>query len=219
MLRRNNYFAVMKLVRIIIVEDESEIRESLNALLCNREDIEVMDVFEDGESAIEYLKKKPADVALFDINLPGISGIEAIAQLKDRHPEMQFMVLSAYDDPDYIFRALRAGASGYILKNADTEKLIEAIKDVFNGGSPMSSQIARKVVNEFAATRPLTAYSEKLSRRENEILEQLSKGYRYKEIADQLFISTETVRTHIRNIYEKLQVNSRAEALKKAIIP
>ncbi|HEX8333588.1 MAG TPA: response regulator transcription factor [Segetibacter sp.] len=206
----------MSLIRIVIVEDETEIRESLYALICTSEDIDVVKLFGDGESAVEYLKKKPVDVALFDINLPGISGIEAIAQLKDDHPRIQFMVLSAYDEPDYIFRALRAGASGYILKNADTNKLIEAIKDVFNGGSPMSSQIARKVVNEFATSKPLTTYSEELSRRENEILEQLSKGYRYKEIADQLFISTETVRTHIRNIYEKLQVNSRDEALKKA---
>jgi DNA-binding NarL/FixJ family response regulator len=213
-----NYFAVMKLIRIVIVEDETEIRESLNALICTSEDIEVVNVFDNGEAAVEFIKKKPVDVALFDINLPGISGIEAIAQLKDTNPEIQFMVLSAYDEPDYIFSALRAGASGYILKNADTNKLIEAIKDVANGGSPMSSQIARKVVNEFATSKPLTSYSEKLSRRENEILEQLSKGYRYKEIADQLFISTETVRTHIRNIYEKLQVNSRGEALKKARI-
>ncbi len=206
----------MKPVQIVIVEDEKEIRESLEELLYSREDIEVIKVFADGETALEYLKKSPVDVALFDINLPGISGIEVIAQLKARHQQMQCIVLSAYDDPDFIFKALRAGAAGYILKNADTDKLIEAIKDAHNGGSPMSSQIARKVVNEFFTTKPISTYSEKLSRRENEILKQLAKGYRYKEIAEQLFISTETVRTHIRNIYEKFQVNSRTEALKKA---
>jgi DNA-binding NarL/FixJ family response regulator len=127
------------------------------------------------------------------------------------------MVLSAYDDPENIFKALRAGASGYILKSTQPEKIIDAIKELHAGGSPMSSQIARKVVTEFASfqTKP-NAACEELSRRENEILEFLSKGFRYKEIADQLFLSTETVRTHIRNIYEKLQVNSRVEALKKA---
>ncbi len=206
----------MKLITIAIVEDEKEIRESLNVLLGTREDIELVEVFENGETALNFLKKSPVDVALFDINLPGISGIEAIAQLKDRHPQMQCMVLSAYEDPDFIFRALRAGASGYILKNTGTDKIIEAIKDIHQGGSPMSSQIARKVVDEFSLSRTTSVYSEKLSRRESEILEQVAKGYRYKEIAAQLFISTETVRTHIRNIYEKLQVNSRTAALKKA---
>ena len=207
----------MNQVKIAIIEDEEAIRNSLMQLLHTCDDVDLVQSFSDGESAVEYLIKNKVDVALFDINLPGISGIEAIARVKAKQPDMQFMVLSVYDDPDNIFKALRAGATGYILKNTPPEKLIEAIKELNAGGSPMSSQIARKVVTEFAAyqAKP-NAACEELSRRENEILELLSKGFRYKEIADQLFLSTETVRTHIRNIYEKLQVNSRVEALKKA---
>lgn len=206
----------MKPIKIAIVEDEEAIRNSLMVLLNNCDDIDLVDTFSDGETAVQFLSAHKVDVALFDINLPGISGIEAIARLKARQPEMQFMVLSSYDDPDYIFKALRAGATGYILKSTPTDKLIDAIKELHAGGSPMSSQIARKVVTEFATFQKKVANCEELSRRENEILEQLSKGFRYKEIAEQLFISTETVRTHIRNIYEKLQVNSRVDALKKA---
>jgi DNA-binding NarL/FixJ family response regulator len=174
------------------------------------------EAFSDGETAVNYLLNHKVDVALFDINLPGISGIEAIARLKIKTPQMQFMVLTSYDDPDFIFKALRAGATGYILKSTPTNKLIDAIKELHSGGSPMSTQIARKVVTEFASFRPANTACEQLSRRENEILELMSGGLRYKEIAEQLFISTETVRTHIRNIYEKLQVNSRVAALKKA---
>jgi len=207
----------MNRVKIVIVEDEDAIRNSLMHLLHSCDDLELVQSFRDGESAVSYLINHKVEVALFDINLPGISGIEAIAKVKAKQPQMQFMVLSVYDDPEYIFKALRAGATGYILKNNPPEKIIDAIKELHAGGSPMSSQIARKVVTEFAAyqSKP-NAACEELSRRENEILELLSKGFRYKEIAAQLFLSTETVRTHIRNIYEKLQVNSRVDALKKA---
>lgn len=206
----------MRRIRIAIIEDQDDIRNSLQVLLHSSEDIELMDAFADGESAVNYLLQHRVDVALFDINLPGISGIEAIARLKAKAPEMQFMVLTSYDDPDYIFKALRAGATGYILKSTPTDKLIDAIKELNQGGSPMSSQIARKVVTAFLQFKPAHTNCEELSRRENEILDHMAGGLRYKEIAEKLFISTETVRTHIRNIYEKLQVNSRVEALKKA---
>jgi DNA-binding NarL/FixJ family response regulator len=128
---------------------------------------------------------------------------------------MQMMVLTVYDNADTIFDALKAGAASYILKNTAPEKIIEAIHELYNGGSPISSQIARKVIDAFQLKEKTNDFFQVLSRREQEILEQLSKGYRYKEIADKLFISTDTVRTHIRHIYEKLQVNSRVEALKK----
>lgn len=128
---------------------------------------------------------------------------------------MQMMVLTVYDNADSIFNALKAGATSYLLKSTPPDKVIEAIYEVKNGGSPISSQIARKVIEAFALKEKTNEYFQDLSRREQEILEQLSKGYRYKEIADKLFVSLETVRTHIRNIYEKLQVNSRVEALKK----
>lgn len=206
----------MKPIRVAIVEDIEDIRNSLQMLLAVQEGVELVDAYEDGETALAVLSNKPVDVALFDIQLPGISGIEAITRLKARHPVMQFMVLTAYEDADYIFKALRAGATGYMLKSTPPEKLVESIKDLHAGGSPMSSQIARKVVAELAAIKPAMPQTDGLSRRENEILEQLAKGYRYKEIAERLFISVETVRTHIRNIYEKLQVASRMEALKKA---
>jgi DNA-binding NarL/FixJ family response regulator len=206
----------MNQIKIVIIEDEDDIRTSLQMLLHGSDDINLAEAFSDGETAVNYLLNHKVDVALFDINLPGISGIEAIARLKIKTPQMQFMVLTSYDDPDFIFKALRAGATGYILKSTPTNKLIDAIKELHSGGSPMSTQIARKVVTEFASFRPANTACEQLSRRENEILELMSGGLRYKEIAEQLFISTETVRTHIRNIYEKLQVNSRVAALKKA---
>ncbi|MGN6420194.1 MAG: response regulator [Pseudobacter sp.] len=202
-------------IKIAIIEDEEVIRHSLLTLLCLQEELEVVETFEDGESALAYLKKKPVEVLLFDINLTGMSGIEVVARLKVLHPYMQCMALTSYDDAENAFNALKAGATGYILKNTEPQKLVEAIREIHSGGSPMSSQIARLVVMEFAARKTEVFHSEVLSRRENEILVLLSKGLRYKEIAAQLFISIETVRTHIRNIYEKLQVKTRTEALSR----
>ena len=124
-------------------------------------------------------------------------------------------MLTVYDNPDIVFEALKAGAISYLLKSTPSEKIVEAIEEVYHGGSPISSQIARKVIEAFAVKQNINDYFQDLSRREQEVLEKLAKGYRYKEIADKLFVSIETVRTHIRNIYEKLQVNSRVEALKK----
>jgi DNA-binding NarL/FixJ family response regulator len=172
-------------------------------------------VYKDGETALLELTANPVEVGLFDVNLPGMSGIDCIQRLKILHPKMQMMILTVYDNTDTIFRALQAGATSYLLKTTPPEKVVEAIQEVHDGGSPISSQIARKVIEAFASGKRGNKYFQELSRREQEILEQLSKGFRYKEIADQLFLSIDTVRTHIRNIYEKLQVNSRAEALKK----
>lgn len=202
-------------IKIAIIEDEEVIRHSLLTLLCMQEELEVVEAFEDGESALAYLKKKPVEVLLFDINLTGMSGIEVVARLKVLHPRMQCMALTSYDDAENAFNALKAGATGYILKNTEPQKLVEAIREIHSGGSPMTSQIARLVVMEFAARKTEVFHSDALSRRENEILVLLSKGLRYKEIAAQLFISIETVRTHIRNIYEKLQVKTRTEALSR----
>ncbi|MBO9660084.1 MAG: response regulator transcription factor [Chitinophagaceae bacterium] len=202
-------------INIALIEDEDSIRQSLLTLLYRQDELEVVDAFEDGEAALDLLKKKPVDVLLFDINLPGISGIDVVNKLKVIHPAMQCMALTSYDDAETAFRALKAGATGYILKNTDPQKLVEAILDIHHGGSPMSSQIARLVVTEFAANKTEKFQSDILSRRENEILALLSEGLRYKEIAAKLFISIETVRTHIRNIYEKLQVRTRAQALSK----
>jgi DNA-binding NarL/FixJ family response regulator len=150
-----------------------------------------------------------------DINLPGINGIECIVRLRELHLPMQFIMLTVFEDADAIFQSLSAGATGYLLKQTPPAKLLEAIQDVYRGGSPMSGEIARKVVMSFQHPSSTPGTSNGLTKREEEILSYLVKGYFYKEIAGALFISVETVRTHIRNIYEKLQVRTRSEAILK----
>lgn len=198
-----------------IIEDDDNIRQYLAEQIRLHIDVDRLDEFADAEAALAQLSANPVEIALFDVQLPGMSGIECMRKLKIIHPRMQMMVLTVYDNADTIFDALKAGASSYILKNTPPEKIIEAIQELYNGGSPISSQIARKVIEAFQIKENRNEYFQTLSRREQEILEQLSRGFYYKEIADKLFISFETVRSHIRHIYEKLQVNSRVEALKK----
>ncbi len=205
----------MKLHSIAIIEDDEKVRHYLAEQIHLHIEANEVRVFQNAEIALTELTKEPVDIALFDINLPGMNGIECIRRLKIIHPRIQCMVLTVYDNADSIFDALKAGATSYLLKSTPPEKVIEAINEVQQGGSPISSQIARKVIEAFTLKEKTNDYFQSLSRREQEMLEQLSKGYRYKEIADKLFISVETVRTHIRNIYEKLQVNSRIEALRK----
>ena len=205
----------MKIASIAIIEDDDKIRHYLAEQIQLHIDVVELRVFADAETALKALSVKPVEIALFDVNLPGMNGIDCIQRLKMLHPRMQMMVLTVYDNADTIFNALKAGATGYLLKTTPAEKILEAIAEVQQGGSPISSQVARKVIDAFALKEKTNEYFQELSRREQEMLEQLSKGYRYKEIADKLFVSIETVRTHVRNIYEKLQVNSRAEALKK----
>lgn len=205
----------MDIRSIAIIEDDEKVRHYLSEQIhLQMEDVR-LSVFPDAETALRDLTANPVDIALFDINLPGMNGIECIQRLKMLHPRMQMMVLTVYDNADIIFSALKAGATSYLLKSTSPEKVIEAIYEVFMGGSPISSQIARKVIDAFALKEKTNNYYQDLSRREQEILDYLSRGFRYKEIADQLFLSIETVRTHVRNIYEKLQVNNRAEALRK----
>jgi DNA-binding NarL/FixJ family response regulator len=172
--------------------------------------------FYNGEDALQFLSSSPVDIAVFDITLPGISGVDCIRTLKTQHPSMQMVVFTVLENSENVFDALKAGAVGYLLKTTPTSEIIEAIEEVNRGGSPMTSSIARKVTAAFHNYHePVNTHFENLSRREKEILEYLEKGSRYKEIADNLYISLETVRTHIRNIYDKLQVNSRIEALRK----
>ncbi len=205
----------MKIDSIAIIEDDEKVRNYLAEQIQLHIDVKELRLFGDAESALIQLTANPVVIALFDVNLPKMSGIDCIQRLKMLHPKMQMMVLTVFDDNDNIFSALKAGAVSYLLKSTQPEKIIEAIEDVYKGGSPISSQIARKVIDAFSLKEKTNEYFQDLSRREQEILEQLSKGYRYKEIADKLYVSLETVRTHTRNIYEKLQVNSRVEALKK----
>lgn len=205
----------MKIASIAIIEDDDKVRHYLAEEIHLAIDVAELRSFKDAETALKELAANPCDIALFDIQLPGMNGIECIRRLKMLHPKMQMMVLTVHDNNEHIFDALKAGATSYLLKTTPPNKIIEAIQDVNNGGSPISSQIARKVIEAFSMKEKTNECFQDLSRREQEILEQLSKGFRYKEIADKLFVSVETVRTHVRNIYEKLQVNSRIEALKK----
>jgi NarL family two-component system response regulator LiaR len=202
------------LIKVGIIEDERSIRDSLKSLIGNSENFECLHVFATAEEAIKEIPSLDLDVVLTDIHLPGKSGIECVNLLKKQFPKMQFLMCTSFEDTDSVFNALKAGATGYLTKTTQPSKLLDAIEEVYKGGSPMSSHIARKIVASFQEVEK-NKELEKLSERERDILHFLVKGLRYKEIADKLFISTETVRTHIRNIYEKLQVNSRTDAINK----
>jgi two-component system, NarL family, response regulator LiaR len=203
-------------IKVAIIEDQREIRESFCILINESQDIECVHAFSNSEDAIKYLPEINPDVALVDIHLPGMSGIECISKLKESCPKTQYLICTVFEDNDNIFNALKAGANGYILKNTPPSKLLDSIREVYGGGSPITSHIARKVIGIFQ--NPMQINNEAasiLTTREKEMLTYLSKGFRYKEIADKMFISHETVKTHIRNIYEKLHVQSRLEALNK----
>lgn len=203
----------MKL-NIGIVEDEKQIREGIASLINEHEGFTCKHTFECAEDAIKKIPSLNLNVVLMDIHLPVKSGIECVAELKPLCLNTQFVMFTSYEDTDSVFNALKVGATGYLTKTTQFPKVIEALIDVSNGGSPMSSHIARKIVTSFHAAES-NIELQKLTVREKEIVEYLSKGLRYKEIANKIFLSQETVRTHIRNIYEKLQVNSRTDALNK----
>jgi DNA-binding NarL/FixJ family response regulator len=202
------------MIEIGIIEDDRELGENLKFLINRSEGFSCKHVFNTAKEALGKLPDLKVDVVLTDIHLPDKTGIECVTELKPLCGNTQFLMLTSYEDTETIFKALKAGASGYLTKSTQPSKILDAIEEVHKGGSPMSSHIARIVVSHFQGTQK-NVELEKLSQREQEILQLLSKGLRYKEIADKLFVSTETVRTHIRNIYQKLQVNSRTEALNK----
>lgn len=201
-------------IRVALVEDDERLRASFAARIARTPGFSCAAAFSSAEAALAGLVAPLPDVVLMDINLPGRSGIECVRELKRRHPGMQFLMLTVYEDLDLIFQSLQAGATGYLLKRAVPEELLEAIRNVHTGGAPMSSLIARKVVESFAARRPV-APEANLTPREREILEALAQGFLYKEIAERLGIGITTVRTHLKSIYEKLQVNNRTEAVVK----
>jgi len=203
-------------IKVIIVEDDIEMQEGLELIVRSNPALECIVTCSTGEEALEIIPANIPDIVLMDIHLPGISGIECIKKLKPLISFTQFMMCTVYEDNENVFDSLCAGATGYLLKNSPPSKITEAIIDLYHGGSPMSSVIARKVIQTFKPTTGQNKDIEKLTNREREMLDLLAKGYRYKEIADQLSISFETVRTHIHNIYEKLHVQSRTEALNKA---
>lgn len=203
------------MIKVAIVEDIDDIRKGLAMIINSSDSTECKHTFSDAEKAFEVLSVQPVDVVLVDINLPGgINGIELVQKLKPLHESMQFMMCTVYEDTDLVFKALKVGATGYMLKKTESAKMLEAINEIYSGGSPMSAQIARKVISSFQ--KPVVNdVVHLLTKRELELLNLLEQGYRYKEIADKLFLSIDTIRTHIRNIYRKLEVQSRAEALNK----
>jgi DNA-binding NarL/FixJ family response regulator len=215
-------------IRVAIVEDSQEVREGLAWLFRNSTGFDCAGAYDTGEEALQKIPRLKPDVVLMDIGLPGISGIDCISRLRKLCPATQISMLSVFEDEDRIFRSLTAGATGYLLKTTPPAGILEAVNDLHAGGSPMSSQIARKVLNVFfrrdGKHKPVPFLDEKpvpseslnqLCPREQQILALLAKGYRYKEVADELNITIHTVRTFIRRMYEKLQVHSRTEALLK----
>jgi DNA-binding NarL/FixJ family response regulator len=187
----------------------------LGTLLARAAGFRCLSTHRTAEEALEQLPRLKPGVVLMDINLPGMSGIEAVRQLKERIPDTLFLMLTVYDDGDRIFESLKAGASGYLLKRTPGNKLLNAIRDLWSGGSPMSSQIARKVVQFFSSMPSSPSELDTLTSREQEVLDHLARGRLYKEIADVLGISLDTVRKHLQSIYNKLHVHSRTEAVVK----
>lgn len=207
-------------VRVGIVEDDAGTRQSMALLIGGTPGFQCVGAHPDAESALAELPSSRPDVVLMDIQLPRLSGLECVRRLKLRMPEVQFLMLTVFEDDERVFDALAAGATGYLLKRTTPVEILEAIAEVHRGGSPMTSTIARRVVQAFRRSAPAgVASDEHVSPREHQILSLLSRGYRYKEIAEQLGIALDTVRSHIRRLYEKLHVTSRTEAVVKFLGP
>lgn len=200
---------------VIIVEDDRGLREQLVEILKSSADVNCEGAYHSGEEALPQILAKKPEVVLMDIKLPGMSGIQCVAEIKKVYPAMQVIMVTVYEDSERIFRALKAGANGYLVKSSPPQQLLAAIQDVSTGGAPMSSHIASKVVRHFHLIGVSPTESENLSPREREVLDLLSSGFIYKEIGDQLKISAETVRTYVKNICQKMHVRSRLEAVAK----
>jgi DNA-binding NarL/FixJ family response regulator len=200
-------------ITVSIIEDDEPARRILAEWISRAKGFRCVSEHGSAESALAHLPKEPPEIVLADINLPGMNGIECVRQLKLAMPETQFLMLTVYEDSDHIFSALAAGASGYLLKRTTREGLLAALADIHVGGSPMSSHVARKVVQSYQRSEPDPVEQAKLSQREREVLGLLARGYAFKEVSDALGISVTTVGTHIRHIYEKLHVHSRAQAV------
>ena len=202
-------------ITLVIVDDLPEVREGLNQFISLNAEFRVLDTFSTAEEALYELPRLKPDIVIMDISLPGMNGIECIRQVKDKSPDTQFMMFTVYENDEKVFEALKAGASGYLLKNTGLVQMVEALKELYDGGSPMSANIARKLVTLFREKEKDASELELLTKREYELLQLLAKGLLYKEIAPQLNISINTTKQHIHNIYEKLHVQNRTEALNK----
>jgi DNA-binding NarL/FixJ family response regulator len=203
------------MISISIVDDEKKLCQSIAAFLNSSPGFRCVSVYGNAEAALQHLPKDKPDVVLMDINMAGMDGIECVRHLKVSMPELQIMMLTVYEDTEQIYKALAAGATGYLLKRLEPDELLQAIRDVQAGGSPMSNSIARKVVASFQAASRFGGEQNPLSAREQMVLDCLAKGLAYKQIGDELNISINTIRTHLRHIYEKLHVQSRTEAVAK----
>lgn len=205
----------MNEITVSIVEDIAEVRESMERLIQNSTDFLLIGSYSNAELAEKELPKQTPDIVIMDINLPGKSGIECIAGIKEHCPGSQFIMFTIFEDDQKVFDALEAGASGYLLKKTPKEKILEGLKELHQGGSPMSTQIARKVIQVFQKSKSMNEEAASLTKKEKEILDLLSKGFLYKEIAEKTVITANTVKQHIHNIYEKLHVQNRTEAINK----
>jgi len=203
------------IINVAIDEDNDKIRDGLSLLIDGSEGFRCVATYSNAEDALKYLPGQKPDVVLMDIQLPKMSGIECVENLQEKSRDLQIMMLTVYEDNEQVFKSLAAGATGYILKRTPPAELLEAIRELHEGGSPMSDQIARKVVQTFQQIGKSSKETENLSERETEILSYLAKGYQDKEIAEKFFLSVKTIRTHLRNIYKKLHVHSRTEAVLK----
>jgi DNA-binding NarL/FixJ family response regulator len=202
-------------IKVAIVDDDEGIRSSLAALIRRVPALRLAGDYPDAETALREIPRNPPHVVLMDINLPGMNGVECVRQLKTLLPEAQVLMLTVYEDSDSLFNSLKAGASGYLLKRTASARLVEAIRDVYAGGAPMTPQLARRVVQFFSKPADGGPAVSRLTPGEKEFLDQLAKGYAYKEIADRMNISIDTVRSYVRTVYEKLHVHSRTEAVVK----
>ena len=203
------------MISVSIVDDERKLCESIAAFLNGSAGFRCVSIYGSAEAALQRLPADQPDVVLMDINMTGMNGIECVRRLKALAPHLQMLMLTVYDDTEQIFKALAAGATGYLLKRHDPEELLQAIRDVQAGGSPMSNSIARKVVASFQKADLVGKNENQLSAREHAVLDCLARGLPYKQIGDELGVSINTIRTHLRHIYEKLHVQSRTEAVAK----
>lgn len=201
-------------IKVTVVEDIPELRNGLISLLQWDDRFEAVSAHNDAESAIEHIIALLPDIVMMDINLPGMNGIECIRQIKKECPQTQFIMFTIYEDDEHLFDALEVGASGYILKKASQQKILDSLEELYHGGAPMSTTIARKVINRFKIPEKKEL---NITGREKEILTLLSKGLLYKEISEQLHITTGTVKQHIHKIYEKLHVQNKTEAINKLL--
>lgn len=206
----------MNPISVSIVEDLNEVREALQRMIYQSEHFCLVEGFHNAEQAEKNIPVHPPDIVIMDINLPGMSGIECVRRIKEKCPGTQFMMFTIYEDDEKVFEALKAGAHGYLLKSTSREKLLDALEELHGGGSPMSTNIARKVIEAFEKRNQPSDELNTLTNKEKQTLELLAKGFLYKEIATQMHLTRNTIKQHIHHIYEKLHVQNRTEAINKA---